>query len=371
MNLLNPIRVLQIGMYNNLGGIETFLMNYYRNINKNDIQFDFINMYDNICFQEEIIELGAHVYNIANVKKNPVEYCVELYKLVKKNKYRIVHIHMLSAANAVPIIICKLLNVKSIIVHSHNSNISKGFIKKVLNKLNKKIVLSFANEFAACSKKAGEWFFGYNVKFRIIKNAINIEKFKYNEQSRLKTRMKYGIDDKFVIGHVGRFVEQKNHEFLIDIFYNLLKEKRNSILILIGNGPLKSNIEKKIQEYCIQDKVIFMEVSNDDISMLYQAMDVFVLPSKFEGLPMVGVEAQACGLPCIFSDEITKEIKILSETIFLKIGKENMKNWVRNIIRINDIKSKDTSSHIIDFGFDIRTESKKLEQFYFDKYFHI
>lgn len=356
------LRILILGMHDKIGGVETFLMNYYRNINREEIQFDFINMYDKLCFEEEIIQLGGKIYNVPNVKKHPIKYYNEIKKIIINNSYNIVHINMLSVANILPILAAKSAKTKNIIVHSHNSNTPKGIIRKILNKVNKKIMLKKATDFFACSNLAGEWMFGKKQKFHVINNAIDIQKYQYNENIRNKIRKELNIDDKFVIGHVGRFSEQKNHEFLIEIYKEITKIEKESILLLIGEGELKKEIEEKVNKYKIADRVIFLGTT-DKINEYYQAMDLFILPSKFEGLPVVGVEVQANGLPCILSNNITKEIKINDNVFFLDIS--NLKTWVEYILRIekeNAGRQKNIKS--IEKNYNIEIQAQKLVEFY-------
>lgn len=357
-------RILIIGMHDKIGGVETFFMNYYRNIDKNKIQFDFINMFKELCFENEIIELGGKIYKVPNVKINPIKYYNELKKIIKSNKYEIIHINMLSMANVMPIIAARNAGAKRIIVHSHNTNTPQGALRKILNKLNKKIVLKNATDLFACSEAAGRWMFGKNKKFTVIKNAIDIEKFKYDEQKRKEIRKKLNIENKFVIGHVGRFSEQKNHEFLIDVYQQVLKKGKNTVLLLIGEGELKKNIIEKVKNIGIEQNVIFLGTTNK-ISDYYQAMDLFVLPSKFEGLPVVGVEVQTNGLPCIFSENITEEMKITDNVTFLKI--ENAEDWADCILKLErNSKRKDETEKIREKGYDIICEANRLEKIYLE-----
>ena len=185
-----PIRVLQIGMHDNIGGVETYLMNYYRNIDRTQIQFDFISIFDKLCFEDEILSLGGKVYKLPSEKSNPVKYFYNLVKIIKENNYQIVHINMLSAANILPILAAKKCNVKSIIVHSHNSNTPSGFLRKIMDKINRPF-LNLATNYWACSSKAGKWLFGNKKNIKIIHNAVNCEKFRYDEISRNEIRKQY------------------------------------------------------------------------------------------------------------------------------------------------------------------------------------
>ena len=358
-NVSEPIRVLQIGMHNEIGGIETYLMNYYRNIDRDYIQFDFINPYDQLCFQEEITSLGGKIYNVVNFKKHPYKFYKELKEIIRENNYQIVHVNMMSAANILPIIVAKKCNVKHIIAHSHNANTPSGIFRKILNKMNKQKLLKYATDFFACSHLAGEWMFGTDTDFTIINNAIDLKKFEKNKTIRLEKRKELNIDDKFVIGHVGRFCYQKNHEFLINVYYELQKKTNNAILFLIGAGELKNEIKEKVKKLNLADKVFFLDTTNK-VNEYLQIMDMFVLTSRFEGLPVVGIEAQAAQLKCLFSDKITQEVKLIDTTDFLPIN--DCKLWadyINNYMKSKNNKVPNTEKLC---EYNIIIAAKKIEK---------
>lgn len=356
-----PIRILIIGMHDKIGGVETFLMNYYRNIDRNKVQFDFISIYDKLCFENEIKSLGGRVYRICSEKVNPIKYCKQLEKIIRENNYKIVHINMLSAANILPVIVAKRQKIKRIIIHSHNSNTPSGLLRKLLNTLNKPF-LHLGTDFFACSKLAGEWLFGKNFlkkhELKIINNAVDIDKYKFNAKTRENIRNELECREKFVIGHVGRFCYQKNHDFLINVFYEVQKEDKDMILLLIGEGELKEEIQEKVKKLNIQDNVIFLGTTNK-VQNYLQAMDLFVLPSRFEGLPVVGIEAQASGTKCLFSNNITKETKIVDNTEFLDL---NVQEWKNAILNCKNVSKE--YENVIDDKYNIRVASKELEKIY-------
>ena len=353
------VRVLQIGMHDKIGGIETFLMNYYKNIDRNKVQFDFICPYDHLCFEEDIIKMGGKIYYISNFKKNPLKYYKEIKKIIKKNDYTIVHINLLSAANIIPILAAKRCKVKNIIAHSHNNGVPSGLLRKILNNANKVILKNMANIFFACSISAGEWMFK-NKKFVVIKNGINIKKYYFNEADRKLVRKKYNIsNDKIVLGMVGRFDEQKNHDFAIE----LLKKINNSkyILLLIGEGVLENKIKEKVREYNLTEKVIFAGKRND-IEKYYSAFDIFILPSKFEGLGIVNIEAQANGLPCLVSSVVPTETNVSNDFYFLNLN--NMDRWIEMIELISKKSVDRNDVHKELFDYDIKKNAKELEKEY-------
>ncbi len=353
-------RILIIGMHNKIGGVETFLMNYYRNIDKDKIQFDFINMYDKICFEDEILKLGAKVYKIPNVKKNPVGYYKTLKNIIIKNSYEIIHINMLSVANILPVFAARRAKVKHIIVHSHNTNTPQGLLRKLLDRLNKRIVLKYATDLFACSEIAGNWMFGKEPTVKIIHNAVEVEKFKFNQNIRNQMRKKMKIEDNFVIGHVGRFSEQKNHELLIEIFKRFSKDNQNATLLMIGEGELKSQIKEKVKKYGLQDKTVFLEPVGN-VNDYFQAMDLFLLPSKFEGLPVVAVEAETNGLPVITSNTVSRELPIKELTSYCPL--DDIEYWNSQMIQ-NKIQRKDRTIDITLANYNIKEEVKKLEKIY-------
>ncbi len=334
-----PIRILQIGMHNQIGGVETYLYNYYKNINKNKIQFDFINSYDSLCFEDDLKDMGANIYKVPNFKKNPIGFYRSIKKIIQHNNYQIVHINMLSAANILPVLAAKKSKAKHIIVHSHNNDTPTGFLRKALDKINKKVLLKNATDFFACSDLAGQWMFG-NHKFTIIENAIDLTKFKPNKDIRKRIRKELKVEDKFVIGHIGRFSYQKNHEFLIDVFNEVQKKIKNAVLLLIGTGELEQKIKNKVNDLKLNDKVIFFGTT-DKVNEYFNAMDLFVLPSRFEGFGIVAIEAQATKIKTILSTNVPASVNVSNLAEFLpisdyKIWSNHIKKYFKNSNKISE-----------------------------------
>ena len=304
-----PIRIAQvIGKWVG-GGVEAVVMNYYRHIDKSKIQFDFICDEDstNIPY-EEIEKLGGKVILIPPYQKL-FRYHKELKRVLKEGNYKIVHSHI-NTLSVFSLFAAKCAKVPVRIAHSHSTTNKKEKKKNLMKQVLKPFSKLFATDYMCCSELAGRWLFGdklYNEgKIYLLNNAIDLKKFEYNEKIREEVRKELNIDEKtFVMGHIGRFVTVKNHELLIEIFNEIYRENENSILLLAGQGPLKEKIEQKVKEMKL-DKVVKFLGQRNDANRLYQAMDVFVLPSLYEGLPVVGIEAQAAGLLCIFSDDMTK-----------------------------------------------------------------
>lgn len=363
------IRVLNFVPIMQPAGIENFIMNLYRNIDRTKIQFDFvvhskkIGMYD-----EEIESLGGKIYRLDyKDNKNFIKYVRDLNKFFKEhNEYKIVHGNMQSMM-PIYLKVAKNHGVPIRIAHAHNSNYeksAKGFILHILSKFSK----YESNINFACSDMAGKYLFGRK-EYIFIPNAIDTERFKYNEKSRNEIREKLKIDkDTLLIGHVGRFELQKNHERLIDIFKELLNTNENCKLILIGTGRLENKIKDKVDRLGIKDKVIFAGVKNNTEDY-YSAMDLFLFPSLYEGLPVTGIEAQTSGLNCIMSNSITKETNILNQIEYIDLNKDNSV-WVDSVLKnakkINEMDRLESYKKIRETTFDIKKNAENMENIYRD-----
>ena len=342
-------------------------MNYYRNIDRSEIQFDFICDEDstNIPY-DEIESLGGKVILIPPYQK-VIKYHKELKRVLKEGNYKIVHSHI-NTLSVFSLFAAKCAGVPVRIAHSHSTTNKKEKNKNLMKQLLRPFSKVFATDYMCCSELAGRWLFGDKEYDKgnvyLLNNAIDLDKFKYDEVVRREKRKELNIDDDtLVIGHVGRFVEQKNHRFLIDIFNEVHKQNEKSILLLVGQGPLMEKIKEKVKSLGIEDSVKFLGQRND-ISELYQAFDVFCLPSLYEGLPVVGVEAQATGLLCLFSDDMTKETKVLESTKFLSL-EQSAKEWAEILLKsIENFERKDTTIEFFNNGFDIKMEVKKLIKIY-------
>ena len=356
-----PIRVAQMMTDMNYGGVEMVVMNYYRHIDRSKIQFDFYALEgSSVPQREEIERLGGRVYIVPKYTHLP-QYEAAIIKLFRENHYQIVHSHM-NTLGVFSLWGAKRAGVKNRIAHNH-SVAGKGETKKNIAKyMLRPLAKVYPTQLCACSHYAGRWIYG-NSEFRVFNNAIELEHFSYNEQKRQEVRKELGLEDKFVVGHVGRFCYQKNQEFLIDIFYEVHKLRPDATLLLIGGGELETFVHQKVQKLGLQDFVFFAGVQ-EDTSRFYQAMDVFVLPSRYEGLGVVAIEAQECSLPIVCSDEVPEEAKVLKSTKFLNLD-ESPKVWAENILQVaKEGKRRNTSEELRKAGFDIDTEAKKLEDFY-------
>lgn len=268
-------------------GVESVVMNYYRNIDKSKVQFHFICDEDSTDIPyEEIEKLGGKVIIVPPYQKL-FKYQKELYKIFKENRYKIVHSHI-NALSVFPLRIAKKAGVPIRIAHSHSTSNKKEWKKNIVKNILRPFSKVYANHFFACTKHAGEWLFGKKIierkELNVINNAIDLKKFEFNEKTREDLRKEFGIkEDTIVIGHIGRFMKQKNHDFLIDVFNELIKKNENSILMLIGQGPLLNDMKQKVRDLKIEDKVKFIGQVTD-VEKYYNIMDIFLFPSIYEGL---------------------------------------------------------------------------------------
>lgn len=364
--------VLQIGMSWNIGGTETYIMQQYRSADPKKVHYDFVNInsHHDIAFQDEIISKGSKIYAICSRHLNPVKHYYQWIKLMNsiKGKYSAIVLNSNSLEYVFPLFVAKLYGIPTRIIHSHNSgNQHKiGCLRKVLIFVNKFLLNYSATNYCACSEKAGMWMFGANQKFQVIHNAINTSKFVFNKDKRLKIRQSLALGDALVLGHVASFCYQKNNEFMIDIFNEVHRLYPNSNLLLIGGAVGDKSVldacKAKVKQFGLEDNVKFLGLRTD-VPELMQAMDCFLLPSRFEGLPFVGIEAQASGLPCFFSDTITRELEITDLCHF--IGLEKLpEEWAKVILENSPIERRDMSNEIRKAGYDIQTEVRKIEELY-------
>lgn len=364
-----PIRIAQIMGKWVGGGVESVVMNYYRNIDRKKIQFDFICDIDstNIPYGE-IYKLGGKIILIPPYTKI-FKYQKYLKKVLMDGNYKIVHSHI-NTLSIFSLFAAKRANIPIRIAHSHSTTNKREWKKNFIKQLLKPLSKLFATDYMCCSEVAGRWLFGNKTydkgKVILLNNAINVKEFEYNERTRAIEREKLCINnDRLVIGHIGRFVEQKNHEFLIDVFNEIQKINEDSMLVLAGQGPLENKIKNKVEELNLNKKVIFLG-QIDEVSRIYQAFDIFILTSLYEGLPVVAVEAQAAGLLTILSSSMTKESRILETTKFISL-KEKPKIWAEKIINAYHNYTRVKTNQILQKkDFDIIIEGKKLEKIYFD-----
>lgn len=365
MKFIDPIKVLHVVTYMDRGGLETMIMNYYRHIDKNKVQFDFL-VHRNFeaDYDKEIISLGGEIYHLPRLNPFSYKYLRRLDLFFKNHqKYKIVHVHQ-DCMSAFPLLYAKKAGVPIRIAHSHNSNQNRD-LKYPIKMLSKQFIPMGATHFFACGVEAGKFMFGNN-DFKIMRNAIETEKFLFNISVRKKVRHELKIKNNVVIGNVANFSKAKNHLFLLEIFYEYHKFNSQSKLLLVGDGPERRNIENKIEILGLNNDVILIGVRSD-VNRLLQAMDVFVFPSLYEGLPVTLIEAQAAGLPIIKSDNVPDQCIITNNVHTLSL-EESPRTWAKKILEVYiNFERKNTSSEIISAGYDITSNAKWLEDFYLNE----
>jgi glycosyltransferase EpsF len=361
-----PIRVAQVVGKMLGGGVESVVMNYYRHTDRRIVQFDFIVDEDSTHVPtEEIESLGGRVIMVPPYQKLPA-YLRALYKVFLDGQYRLVHSHI-NTLSVFPLWAAKRACVPVRIAHAQ-STAGKGELKRNIMKYAlRPFAKIYPTRLAACGQYAGEWLFGKGADFEIIYNAIELDTFAFSEDIRKAKRSELGIgDNTFVVGHIGRFVAQKNHSFLVDIFAELLKLKPGSLLLLEGEGELKEQIKQKVVRLGLQESVMFLGRRND-VASLYQAFDMLLLPSLYEGLVMVGVEAQRSGLPCFFSNRISPEVKLTNDCYFLPLG-DSVHDWVQAINGFSLYDLNRENSINLFASYNIRHAAKTLQNYYMAAY---
>lgn len=356
------IRILQCVNDMHRAGLETMLMNYYRSIDREKIQFDFLtHRPERSDYDDEIESLGGKIYYAPRLyPQNYPAYFSYMRDFFKNHpEYQIMHSHI-DSMSYLPLLAGKKAGVPVRIAHSHNTSIDKDF-KYPLKQYFRFRITSAANHYLACGEEAGKYLFG-NKEFKVIPNAVDASKFYFNELVRQNKRKELGYTKEFVIGHVGRISYQKNHKYLIEIFNELQKLETNAVLMLVGVGEKEPEIREQVKRLKLEEKVRFLG-NRSDVNELYQAMDVFVLPSLFEGIPVVGIEAQFADLPCIFSDRTPKEVCFSKKSRFLGLDKCPLE-WADAILEYKGIKRSSTNTDILNSHYDINAAHNILEAYY-------
>lgn len=367
--MAETIRILHILQRMEAGGTQALLMNIYRNLDRKKVQFDFLVEYPNKEFyDDEIKSLGGKVY-YTNVRNdyNLFKFQQTLKKIILDNQYKIVHVHTYSIGYFC-LKTAKECNVKVRIAHSHSNQTVKDikyFPKLVLQRL----YTLYATDLFACSNEAGKYLFK-GKKFNVIKNAIDTDKFVFDEKIRKKIRDELNLSNQIVIGNVGRLHEQKNQLFLLEIFLCFKRKKENIKLIIIGNGPLESKLKEKAKKLNLENDVIFMG-NRRDVNEVYQAMDLLLFPSLFEGLGIVAIEAQTSALPVLCSTNLPEEVEITPylEKMSLDEPAENWANKAIEMLQKYKNMREDRKKDIVKAGFDIKDISIKMQEYYLKKYY--
>ena len=375
-------RILVVGMNENPGGIESVIMNYYRYMDRTKLQFDFLCNSDKIAYYEEIKELGGNIYVIPSKRKSYIKYKQELKKIFKERalNYIAIWYNSCNLNNIDYMKYAKKYNIKYRIIHAHNSkNMGTSLIEKAYNMLfhnkNKYLLGKYATDFWTCSEIAGKFFYRKKYrkteKYKVINNAIDVFKFKFDKDIREDYRREMKLENKIVIGNIGRLHFQKNQKFAIDIFSEMCKENDNYILLLIGQGEDEKELRKKVKEQQLEDKVCFLGVRKD-VQNLLQAMDILLFPSKFEGLPVTLIEAEASGIDILTSMEAFPEETELTRNVSKLSLNDKIDNWKEKILILSNklkesdrvSKSQNNISIIRKCGYDIEAEARKMQKYF-------
>lgn len=372
----SPIRILNLFTIMNRGGAETMVMNYYRNINRTKVQFDFlVHRQERGAYDDEIEALGGKIYRMPPVQPGHFgEYKKAVAKFFDEHtEYSVIHSHM-SELGYYVFREAKKRGIKCTVCHAHNAPHFKDETivekaKDIVRNYFKHKIRKYTDHKFICGIEAGEWLFGRESKddFVMMNNAVDALKFAWDAKKAEEMRGKLALKDKFVVSHVGRFNAQKNHTFLIEIFGEIHKRKPNAVLLLTGAGELEEKIRTQVAEAGLSSAVRFMGL-RDDINDILLASDVFLFPSLYEGLPVTLVEAQASGIKCIISDTIPDDCRITENIEIISLSK-SAEFWAEQVLRYADgYERKNTFGDIVAAKFDIRENAEWLEEFYLNEY---
>ena len=359
---MSPVRVLQVVTHMERGGLEAMLMNYYRHIDRNKVQFDFlVHRQERAAFDDEIEALGGRIHRLPRLVPWSPSYLRALNGFFSEHpEYQIVHVHQ-DCLSSVILKAAAQHHVPVRIAHSHSANQDKN-LKYPIKLWYKHFIPRYATHLFACGQIAGDWMF-HGAPYQIIHNAIDAAAYAYDPAKRNAVRSQLDVQNKLVIGHVGRFNQPKNHPFLLKIVAALLKQEPDAVLLLVGGGADQEKIQAKAQAMGLTDHIRFLGVRSD-VANLMQAMDIFVFPSLFEGLPVTMVEAQAAGLPCIISNKVPPECILTEGLVEICSLQSTPDAWADMIQAKRSFTRTDRRSEIAARGFDIATEAVKLQEFY-------
>lgn len=369
------LRVLQVGMTHNLGGIETYLIEQFRHLDKSKIDYDFVNITGeySICYEDEILASGSKIFKVVSRHKNPLLHYWQWFNILLQNKgvYDVIVLNTNSLEYVFPLVLGKIFGIPVRVIHSHNSGFEnkQGLARRLLVGMNKKLLAWSANLRFACSQFAGQWMFKDN-PYHVIYNAIDIHKYDADLIVREETRNALGLHTELTLLHVGRFSYQKNHSFLLDIFKEVHAIQPDSALLLVGDTTEESEflteVKRKIKAYGLEN-VVRLLGRRDDVNKIMQAADVLVMPSFFEGLTVVGIEAQASDLPLLLSDTVTKELGLLPSTQFISL-EAGPTAWAEAIVNSKQHNRQSRYEELKAAGYDIGNETERVEKLLIDAY---
>lgn len=342
------------------GGIEQVIINYCSRIK--DIEFDLLYQYEpNLGCLQKLERAGVKCFRIPDKKRHPIKHLFVIWSFLKKNKCDVVHVHLDWFLSWIICLVAIFAGVKKRIIHHHQVYQEKNNVSRMCFSVMRKMNMCFSTHRVACSVAAAVNGFGRkayeNGLVIVLQNAVDVKRFEYDEQKRKEIRQKYRINDRLCIGCIGRICFQKNQMFLLSVCKQFLKSKKDVLLMLIGDGPDSGKIEKEIKRLGVEDNVLFLNTQSD-VAPFYSAMDVFCLPSRWEGLGMVLVEAQINGLCCFASDKVPRAVKMSDNLTFLPIEDSSM--WAEAVL--NATLSRDKNVDLKEY--DINERYKDLERLY-------
>ena len=331
-------KILIVGMTEGYGGIETFIMNIFRTLDKDKFQIDFEKNQECIAYEDEVTEKGANIFYVVPRGRKIFQHYKTIKKIFKENKYDVVWVHLCSLSSIGELVLAKRAGVPMRIIHAHNSNNMGGRLMGIMHKFNRLRIDKFATHKFTCSDEAKKYFYKNETDVVTIQNGIDFNKYYYNSECAKEVRQELKIkEDALVIGHVGRFDHIKNHTFLIDVFRLVHEQHKNTKLLLCGTGALVEETKEKVSELGLDDSVLFLGVRKD-VHRVLQAVDFFLFPSKFEGLPFAAIEAQASGAKCLLSKNIDPDVKITDNVELLDIVDASV--WADFVLANKDYKKR-------------------------------
>jgi len=362
------IRVLHVLSSLGGGGVESMLYNYYTHLNRDEIQFDFIVHGEKVgMLEEKFLEMGSKIYHVKPKKEGLLQNLSQIKRILySQPRYDVVHCHQ-NLISFVPLYFAKKAGINTRIAHSHTTFSGKGTGREFINSVFRFLLKINANQFFACSVDAAKCLFGEKKyiedKVDIIPNAIDESFYRFNPLIRNKVRRELHIEDKFVIGHVGRFSKEKNQKFVLQIFKEIYQLNKNSVLLLIGDGELEQETKQLASSFSASKNIVFLGLRKD-VNCILQAMDCFILPSLHEGFGIVLLEAQAAGLKCFASTAVPKETNVAGLVDFLELN-AGSNHWAECILNYQHVyERKAQTQKFIASNYDIRQASNYLEKLY-------
>lgn len=349
-----------------MGGIERFVLNIHKYIDKSKFEISILIFKGRkVCFQDELEKKGVKFFKITNRKKNYIKYLKDLRNIYSENDFDFIHFNIMNFSCFERIFFANKYSKAKLIIHSHSAKINSVHRKtQILDKIGRFITKNISYEKIACGKEAGEWLFN-DKQFVVLNNGMEVEKFQFREENRENIRKELNIDNSTkILGNVGKLTTQKNHKFLIDTFYEYQKLENNSKLVLVGEGYLQEKLKEQVKNLDLQEKVLFLGRRNDT-ERIYSAMDIFIMPSWYEGFSIAIVEAQTNGLKCYTSTNVAEESNIIGNVEFLPLDK-GAKYWAEEIYKNDNLRNKNAIKEIPK-EFKIEETVKVLSEFYEDR----